>query len=219
MPGKNDMTKSDSSRIQSSQATNGRDMSSNGFASRAQSAGDRNANANPGSSAGGGGKSGGGGQHSGGNTGSGSGRGSDPNPKPIEASFYPELLHRTPPISDWAEQAAIGCQDATIKFLSESGKRNTSELRDPQPRSPSQKNASVPSAGRGCRTTKQAAREGRSGRAPEFIYATREVMEEVKRMRIEKTEEVEKEVRLSKGMDACGIEGKEGERAMEKSVK
>ncbi|CZR55494.1 uncharacterized protein PAC_05382 [Phialocephala subalpina] len=75
MSGKNDMTKSDSSRIQSTQATNGRDMSSNGFASRAQSAGDRNTNANPGLPVGGGGKIGGWGQQSGGNGGSGSGRG------------------------------------------------------------------------------------------------------------------------------------------------
>ncbi|PQE19739.1 hypothetical protein CJF32_00010196 [Rutstroemia sp. NJR-2017a WRK4] len=38
---RNMMTKSDSIRIQSSQAKNGRDMSSSGFAARAQSAGDR----------------------------------------------------------------------------------------------------------------------------------------------------------------------------------
>ncbi|KAM5430748.1 hypothetical protein McanMca71_005176 [Microsporum canis] len=38
------MTKEDASRIQSSQATGGKDMSSGGFAARAQSAGDRNAN-------------------------------------------------------------------------------------------------------------------------------------------------------------------------------
>ncbi|KAE8450644.1 hypothetical protein EG329_005988 [Mollisiaceae sp. DMI_Dod_QoI] len=105
MPGKHEMTKSDASRIQStqvrsphsslpqpdsilsgskliydtvSQACNGRDMSSSGFASRAQSAGDRNANANvnanagsgSGSTATGGGGGGGGGssgQQSGGN--------------------------------------------------------------------------------------------------------------------------------------------------------
>ncbi|PYI12558.1 hypothetical protein BO78DRAFT_412761 [Aspergillus sclerotiicarbonarius CBS 121057] len=36
-----DMTKSDSERIQSSQAKSGGDMSSGGFASRAQAAGDR----------------------------------------------------------------------------------------------------------------------------------------------------------------------------------
>ncbi|KAK7178347.1 hypothetical protein PSPO01_15599 [Paraphaeosphaeria sporulosa] len=38
------MTQSDASRMQSSQARGGGDMSSSGFASRAQSAGDRNAN-------------------------------------------------------------------------------------------------------------------------------------------------------------------------------
>ncbi|KAJ9668029.1 hypothetical protein H2201_001835 [Coniosporium apollinis] len=38
------MTQSDASRIQSSQATRGGDMSSSGFAARAQSAGGRNAN-------------------------------------------------------------------------------------------------------------------------------------------------------------------------------
>ncbi|CAF9904685.1 MAG: hypothetical protein GOMPHAMPRED_002916 [Gomphillus americanus] len=38
------MTKSDSSRVQSSQAKGGKDMSSSGFAARAQSAGDRNGN-------------------------------------------------------------------------------------------------------------------------------------------------------------------------------
>ncbi|KAL2188976.1 hypothetical protein L209DRAFT_752135 [Thermothelomyces heterothallicus CBS 203.75] len=38
---RHDMTKSDSSRIQSSQAKSGGDMSSGGFAARAQSAGDR----------------------------------------------------------------------------------------------------------------------------------------------------------------------------------
>ncbi|KAF3031335.1 hypothetical protein E8E11_005031 [Didymella keratinophila] len=37
------MTTSDASRIQSSQALGGKDMSSGGFAARAQSAGDRNA--------------------------------------------------------------------------------------------------------------------------------------------------------------------------------
>ncbi|QKX61915.1 uncharacterized protein TRUGW13939_09071 [Talaromyces rugulosus] len=40
------MTKSDSSRIQSSQAKTGDDMSSKGFAARALSAGDRWANSN-----------------------------------------------------------------------------------------------------------------------------------------------------------------------------
>jgi len=40
-----EMTKEDASRIQSSQAQGGKDMSSSGFASRAQSAGDRNTNA------------------------------------------------------------------------------------------------------------------------------------------------------------------------------
>ncbi|ROW14948.1 hypothetical protein VPNG_03382 [Cytospora leucostoma] len=41
MPDQNYMTKEDASRIQSAEATKGGDM---GFASRAQSAGDRNAN-------------------------------------------------------------------------------------------------------------------------------------------------------------------------------
>ncbi|KAK1980618.1 hypothetical protein LZ30DRAFT_722667 [Colletotrichum cereale] len=39
------MTQSDKERIQSSQAQGGKDMSSGGFAARAQSAADRNANA------------------------------------------------------------------------------------------------------------------------------------------------------------------------------
>ncbi|KAF5121111.1 hypothetical protein E5D57_013447 [Metarhizium anisopliae] len=57
MPG-NQMTKSDSSRIQSSQspeqAKGGNDMSSGGFAARAQSAGDRHDNnQHPGSGNGG----------------------------------------------------------------------------------------------------------------------------------------------------------------------
>ncbi|QPG97924.1 hypothetical protein C2857_007039 [Epichloe festucae Fl1] len=39
------MSKADASRIQSGQARNGGDMSSSGFASRAQAAGDRNAQA------------------------------------------------------------------------------------------------------------------------------------------------------------------------------
>ena len=38
------MTSSDASRIQSSQALGGKDMSSGSFAARAQSAGDKNAN-------------------------------------------------------------------------------------------------------------------------------------------------------------------------------
>ncbi|QSZ31921.1 hypothetical protein DSL72_001490 [Monilinia vaccinii-corymbosi] len=41
----NKMTKEDSSRIQSSQAKGGNDMSSTGFAARAQAAGDRADNA------------------------------------------------------------------------------------------------------------------------------------------------------------------------------
>ncbi|KAK0371835.1 hypothetical protein CLIM01_10804 [Colletotrichum limetticola] len=41
----NQMTKDDASRIQSSQDKGGKDMSSGGFAARAQGAGDRNANA------------------------------------------------------------------------------------------------------------------------------------------------------------------------------
>ncbi|GKZ24991.1 hypothetical protein AbraIFM66951_000465 [Aspergillus brasiliensis] len=40
----NQMNKSDASRIQSSQAQGGKDMSSGGFAARAQAAADRNAN-------------------------------------------------------------------------------------------------------------------------------------------------------------------------------
>ncbi|KAI0168766.1 hypothetical protein BJ166DRAFT_263526 [Pestalotiopsis sp. NC0098] len=40
---KHEMTKSDSERIQSTQAKSGGDMSSGGFGARAQSAGDRNA--------------------------------------------------------------------------------------------------------------------------------------------------------------------------------
>lgn len=39
------MTQGDASRVQSTQATGGKDMSSGGFAARAQSAGDKNANA------------------------------------------------------------------------------------------------------------------------------------------------------------------------------
>ncbi|KAK1253032.1 hypothetical protein MKX08_004219 [Trichoderma sp. CBMAI-0020] len=41
----NEMSKSDSSRIQSTQAQGGKDMSSGGFAARAQSAADRSQNA------------------------------------------------------------------------------------------------------------------------------------------------------------------------------
>ncbi|KLO06076.1 hypothetical protein SCHPADRAFT_910585 [Schizopora paradoxa] len=44
MSSKTTTTKSDASRIQSSQAKAGRDMSPRGFAARAQSAGARNAN-------------------------------------------------------------------------------------------------------------------------------------------------------------------------------
>ncbi|PYH71856.1 uncharacterized protein BO88DRAFT_403153 [Aspergillus vadensis CBS 113365] len=40
----NQMSKSDASRIQSTQAQGGKDMSSGGFAARAQGAADRNAN-------------------------------------------------------------------------------------------------------------------------------------------------------------------------------
>ncbi|RYO90154.1 hypothetical protein DL764_008483 [Monosporascus ibericus] len=57
MPGDKKMTQSDASRIQSSQAKSGGDMSGDGFSSRAQSAGDRNANQ----------QAGGGGPPSGGN--------------------------------------------------------------------------------------------------------------------------------------------------------
>ncbi|KAK1965797.1 hypothetical protein LY78DRAFT_681413 [Colletotrichum sublineola] len=45
------MTKEDASRIQSTQAQGGKDMSSGGFAARAQGAADRNANANAGGGA------------------------------------------------------------------------------------------------------------------------------------------------------------------------
>ncbi|TVY88293.1 hypothetical protein LAWI1_G003979 [Lachnellula willkommii] len=44
MPNNQGMTKDASQRIQSSQAKNGGDMSGRGFASRAQSAGDKHAN-------------------------------------------------------------------------------------------------------------------------------------------------------------------------------
>ncbi|KAI0815578.1 hypothetical protein GGR55DRAFT_629398 [Xylaria sp. FL0064] len=47
------MTSSDASRIQSSQARGGGDMSSDGFAARAQSAGARNDNAQTGNQGGG----------------------------------------------------------------------------------------------------------------------------------------------------------------------
>ncbi|KAI0165380.1 hypothetical protein GGR52DRAFT_575472 [Hypoxylon sp. FL1284] len=43
--GKHSMSKADASHIQSTQATGGGDMSSAGFAARAQSAGDRNESA------------------------------------------------------------------------------------------------------------------------------------------------------------------------------
>ncbi|KAK4109179.1 hypothetical protein N656DRAFT_760266 [Canariomyces notabilis] len=46
---KNEMTKSDSSRIQSTQARSGGDMGASGFAARAESAGDRNAASQAGS--------------------------------------------------------------------------------------------------------------------------------------------------------------------------
>ncbi|KAL9065159.1 MAG: hypothetical protein Q9161_008403 [Pseudevernia consocians] len=58
----NQTSKSDAQRIQSTQATGGKDMSKDGFAARAQSAGDKNANASAGSSAGGGSGNGGQGQ-------------------------------------------------------------------------------------------------------------------------------------------------------------
>ncbi|KAF2793387.1 hypothetical protein K505DRAFT_305920 [Melanomma pulvis-pyrius CBS 109.77] len=48
------MTQSDASRIQSSQTRSGGDMSSSGFAARAQSAGDRNQNSGLGQKNGGG---------------------------------------------------------------------------------------------------------------------------------------------------------------------
>ncbi|RXK39001.1 hypothetical protein M231_03731 [Tremella mesenterica] len=74
------MNKSDSSRIQSTQATGGKDMSSGGFAARAQSAGDRFAYAstsghggNWGSNYGGGKTSGGGGGNVGSKAGGGGG--------------------------------------------------------------------------------------------------------------------------------------------------
>jgi len=46
------MTKADLSRIQSSQAKAGRDMTSSGFAARAQGAGDKNSDATSGATAG-----------------------------------------------------------------------------------------------------------------------------------------------------------------------
>ncbi|KAL7619463.1 hypothetical protein AAE478_010002 [Parahypoxylon ruwenzoriense] len=49
---RNSMSKSDSSRIQSSQAKAGRDMSSGGFAARAQSAADRHGAASGGQATG-----------------------------------------------------------------------------------------------------------------------------------------------------------------------
>ncbi|GAM88642.1 hypothetical protein ANO11243_066760 [Dothideomycetidae sp. 11243] len=69
----NQMSQSDASRVQSTQAKSGGDMSSSGFAARAQGAGDRNANQSGG--AGGGGhtsaNSGGGAKSSGGGGGGG----------------------------------------------------------------------------------------------------------------------------------------------------
>ncbi|KAK5096707.1 hypothetical protein LTR70_002923 [Exophiala xenobiotica] len=55
MPPKTEMSKGDSQRIQSSQATGSKDMSSSGFAARAQSAGDRNSAGSGGNSQQGGG--------------------------------------------------------------------------------------------------------------------------------------------------------------------
>ncbi|KAK1639979.1 hypothetical protein BDP81DRAFT_392009 [Colletotrichum phormii] len=49
----NQVTKDDASRIQSTQDKGGKDMSSGGFAARAQGAGDRNANAGLGGQGGG----------------------------------------------------------------------------------------------------------------------------------------------------------------------
>ncbi|RVX71161.1 hypothetical protein B0A52_03527 [Exophiala mesophila] len=63
----NPMSKDDASRIQSSQARNGGDMSSSESAARAQAAGDRNSNSNV-SNASGGTRSAGGGQHGGSST-------------------------------------------------------------------------------------------------------------------------------------------------------
>ncbi|KAK1459585.1 hypothetical protein CMEL01_02584 [Colletotrichum melonis] len=61
----NQMTKDDASRIQSSQNKGGKDMSSGGFAARAQGAGDRNANAGVGGQGQGGAGAGQGGQQTG----------------------------------------------------------------------------------------------------------------------------------------------------------
>ncbi|KAI5859796.1 hypothetical protein GGS23DRAFT_599983 [Durotheca rogersii] len=73
--GKHDMSKSDSQRIQSSQAKSGGDMSSRGFASRAQGSADRHAasSGQQGGRIGGSGGGGGGGQSksSGGSSGGG----------------------------------------------------------------------------------------------------------------------------------------------------
>ncbi|CZT51909.1 uncharacterized protein RSE6_13133 [Rhynchosporium secalis] len=59
----NQMSKQDAARVQSTQAKGDKDMSSNGFAARAQSAGDKNANASGGGAGGnhnaGGGQAGG----------------------------------------------------------------------------------------------------------------------------------------------------------------
>ncbi|CAD6568592.1 MAG: hypothetical protein ASARMPREDX12_001587 [Alectoria sarmentosa] len=63
----NQTSKSDAQRIQSTQATGGKDMSQGGFAARAQSAGDRNANA----------AAGGSGSGTGGGQGQGQGQGGD----------------------------------------------------------------------------------------------------------------------------------------------
>ncbi|TDZ37848.1 hypothetical protein C8035_v001258 [Colletotrichum spinosum] len=56
------MTQSDASRIQSTQDKGGKDMSKDGFAARAQAAGDKNANAGLGAQGGGQGEKGGQGQ-------------------------------------------------------------------------------------------------------------------------------------------------------------
>ncbi|KAI1469088.1 uncharacterized protein F4812DRAFT_319074 [Daldinia caldariorum] len=69
--GKTEMSKSDSSRIQASQARGGGDMSSKGFASRAQAAGDRHQSA----ASGGQGSAASGGQQTAGYGGSGSNTG------------------------------------------------------------------------------------------------------------------------------------------------
>ncbi|KAH8169711.1 seed maturation protein [Sarocladium implicatum] len=67
MPGNHPLSKSDAGRIQSHEARSGSNMSSGGFAARAQAARDRNANASSGghaaNSRGGGNHNGGGNQH------------------------------------------------------------------------------------------------------------------------------------------------------------